>query len=45
MNPELTVTAVISPTQIIPIVLCGKVPFGAANWIPPRTKAAMAQIA
>ena len=37
-----TATAAIRPTQIQPMVRCGSVPLGAANWTMPSTKAPIA---
>ena len=39
---ELIATDAISNTQIQPIVRCGSVPLGAANWTMPSTNAAIA---
>src|ERR1700722_13971319 len=39
---ELAATASIKTTQIQPMVRWGSVPFGAASWITPSTKAAIA---
>lgn len=42
MKNDDIATSDIDATQIQPMARCGKVPFGAASWMPPRTKAAMA---
>jgi hypothetical protein len=39
---ELAATVAISTTQIQPMVRCGSVPFGAANWTIPSASAAIA---